>query len=241
MKQIKIFNLSERKKVKLILLILGSKKKLHSSRVINLIERGELSPFLLWSKSRNESLPFFFFFSFLPFSCNLCWRVVRQWLAFFKFDVYSYPQCPANSHISPLTGSLRFFHISTFSPDPGVFSRCALYFTNPRFLFVSYPTGAAPLSYIPVTDPSPVFLLQLYSTFPFEIFVEIFLLSRSSSSSPASLDSVRRSAILVWIVSSNTHNIGCYNIDVCSLRWWINISEEKVLKGKKERKKESSD
>lgn len=68
MKQIKIFNLSERKKVKLILLILGSKKKLHSSRVINLIERGELSPFLLWSKSRNESLPFFFFFfPFFPF------------------------------------------------------------------------------------------------------------------------------------------------------------------------------
>ena len=134
---------------------------------MNLIKRGKLSPFLLlWSKSRNESLSlfffFFFFFSFLAISVE----ELSGW-HFSNLMFIRIPDAPPIL-IFLLSPSPYAFSISQrSSPDPGVFSRCVpLYFTNPRFLFVSYPTGGAPLSYIPVTNPSPSSLYFYYSCTP---------------------------------------------------------------------------
>lgn len=147
----------------------ASKKKLHSQAGNKLNQARKIkSIFIMIQERTNLS-----FFLLLPFSCNLCWRVVRQRLAFFKFDVYSYPQCPANSHISPLTGSLRFFHISTFLPC--IFQVCSpIFHKSPISLrFLSNRWCSTVLYTCHRSLPPPVFLLQLYSAFPFEIFVEI--------------------------------------------------------------------
>lgn len=138
MKQIKIFNLSERKKVKLILLILGSKKKLYSSRVINLIERGELSPFLLWSKSRNESLSFFFFFFLsslflqsLLKSCQAVAGIFQIWCLFVS------PMPRQFSYFSSHRFLTLFPYLNVFPGSRCIFQVCSIFHKSPislRFL-----------------------------------------------------------------------------------------------------------
>lgn len=147
----------------------ASKKKLHSQAGNKLNQARKIKSIFIMIQERTN-LSFFFFFPFLAISVE---ELSGSGWHFSNLMFIRIPNAPPIL-IFLLSPAPYAFSISQrFSR---VFSRCVLlYFTNPRFLFVSYPTGGAPLSYIPVTDPSPlpVFLLQLYSAFPFEIFVEI--------------------------------------------------------------------